>query len=84
MQKVIKAITRKHNELVDIIEQVRAAVQESDIETGIVNVYVQGATAGIMIQENWDDSVQNDVIALLNKLIPAGVWEHDAQDSNGD
>ena len=84
MQKVIKAITRKHNELVDITEQVKTAVQESDIETGIVNVYVQGATAGIMIQENWDDSVQNDVVTLFNKLIPAGVWEHDAQDSNGD
>ena len=37
-----------------------------------------------MIQENWDDSVQNDVISLLNKLIPAGVWEHDRQDNNGD
>lgn len=84
MQKVIKAITRKHNELVDITEQVKAAVRESDIETGVVNVYVQGATAGIMIQENWDDSVQNDVVTLFNKLIPAGVWEHDAQDSNGD
>jgi secondary thiamine-phosphate synthase enzyme len=50
----------------------------------MVNVYVQGATAGIMIQENWDDSVQRDVISLLNKLIPSGVWEHDAQDNNGD
>jgi secondary thiamine-phosphate synthase enzyme len=49
-----------------------------------VNVYVQGATAGIMIQENWDESVQNDVISLFRKLIPAGIWEHDAQDNNGD
>ena len=37
-----------------------------------------------MIQENWDDSVQNDTINLLNKLIPHGVWEHDRQDDNGD
>jgi secondary thiamine-phosphate synthase enzyme len=37
-----------------------------------------------MIQENWDQSVQNDVVKLLNKLIPAGVWLHDAQDNNGD
>ena len=37
-----------------------------------------------MIQENWDDSVQRDVISLLNKLIPNGVWEHDRQDGNGD
>jgi secondary thiamine-phosphate synthase enzyme len=63
---------------------VEAIVAESGVQSGMVNVYVQGATAGIMIQENWDDSVQNDVISLLSKLIPHGVWEHDAQDSNGD
>ena len=28
--------------------------------------------------------MQNDVINLFSKLIPAGVWEHDAQDNNGD
>jgi secondary thiamine-phosphate synthase enzyme len=50
----------------------------------MVNVYAQGATAAIMVQENWDDSVQRDVVSLLNKLIPSGVWEHDAQDNNGD
>jgi len=84
MQKVIKTATAKHNELVDITTQVADVVSSSAVETGIVNVYVQGATAGIMIQENWDESVQNDVISLLRKLIPAGIWEHDAQDNNGD
>ena len=37
-----------------------------------------------MIQENWDASVQTDVVNLLNKLIPQGVWLHDRQDGNGD
>jgi len=37
-----------------------------------------------MIQENWDDSVQRDVVGLLRKLIPQGVWQHDVQDGNGD
>jgi secondary thiamine-phosphate synthase enzyme len=37
-----------------------------------------------MVQENWDESVQTDVVNLLQKLIPAGVWLHDAQDNNGD
>ena len=37
-----------------------------------------------MIQENWDYSVQEDVLNLLEKLIPKGVWEHDKQDGNGD
>ena len=84
MQRTIQIETPAHNGLYDITRQVGAIVAESDVRTGMVNVYVQGATAGIMIQENWDDSVQNDVISLLNKLIPAGVWEHDHQDNNGD
>jgi secondary thiamine-phosphate synthase enzyme len=84
MQRIVKLPTTRHNELVDITRKVEEVVQQSQVNTGIVNVYVQGATAGIMIQENWDQSVQNDVVSLFNKLIPAGVWEHDAQDSNGD
>ena len=84
MQRIIQISTSAHNGLYDITRQVEAIVQESDIKSGLVNVYVQGATAGIMIQENWDESVQNDVVSLLQKLIPQGVWEHDAQDNNGD
>jgi len=84
MQRTIQISTPAHNGLYDITRQVKAVVAESGIQTGMVNVYVQGATAGIMIQENWDQSVQNDVITLLRKLIPSGVWEHDAQDDNGD
>ncbi len=84
MQQTIQLSTPSHNGLYDITRQVEAVVAESEIKNGLVNVYVQGATAGIMIQENWDESVQNDVISLLRKLVPAGVWEHDRQDNNGD
>jgi len=84
MQDFIQLSTNKHNGLYDITENVRSIVKKSGCNMGFVNVYAQGATAGIMIQENWDDSVQNDVITLLNKLIPSGVWQHDRQDNNGD
>jgi len=84
MREVIQIETDKQNGLYDITEEVRHIVKNSKVPEGIVNIYVQGATAGIMIQENWDQSVQNDVISLLKKLIPAGVWEHDMQDNNGD
>jgi secondary thiamine-phosphate synthase enzyme len=84
MQQTIHISTPAHNGLYDITPQVEAIVSESGVQTGMVNVYVQGATAGIMIQENWDESVQTDVVNLLQKLIPAGVWLHDAQDNNGD
>jgi secondary thiamine-phosphate synthase enzyme len=84
MQQTIQISTPAHNGLYDITHEVEDIVIESGVQTGMVNVYAQGATAAIMIQENWDDSVQRDVISLLNKLIPSGVWEHDAQDNNGD
>jgi len=83
-QHIIKIQTDKREGLYDITKEVKNFLNSSNIKTGLLNVYVQGATAGIMIQENWDDSVQNDVIALLKKLIPRGIWEHDKQDGNGD
>ncbi len=84
MQDIIQIATPSQNGLYDITGKVKEIVGRSGISNGMASVYVQGATAAIMIQENWDQSVQNDVITLLSKLIPHGVWEHDAQDSNGD
>ena len=76
--------TDKREQLIDITEQVKSALRNSGVRNGLVNVYAQGATAAIMIQENWDNSVQTDVVDLLRKLIPKGVWLHDQQDGNGD
>lgn len=84
MHQTITIGTEQREELIDITEQVRAIAHESGVRDGLVNVYAQGATAAIMIQENWDESVQTDVIHLLQKLIPRGVWLHDRQDGNGD
>jgi secondary thiamine-phosphate synthase enzyme len=84
MQEVIQISTNRQNGLYDITREVERIVTSSGIVKGIVNVYAQGATAAIMIQENWDQSVQNDVVTLFRKLVPAGIWEHDAQDNNGD
>ncbi|MFP4180732.1 MAG: secondary thiamine-phosphate synthase enzyme YjbQ [Spirochaetaceae bacterium] len=84
MQYSIEVSTSRREELVDITDKVAEAVNKSGVVYGFAHVFVQGATAGIMIQENWDDSIQNDVIALLKKYIPQGIWEHDRQDGNGD
>ena len=84
MREIIQIETHRREVLVDITPQVESVVQQSGIQNGLVSVYAQGATAAIMIQENWDDSVQTDVVNLLAKIIPRGVWLHDAQDGNGD
>lgn len=84
MQETITLQTHQREILIDITPMVEGLVQDSGIAFGMINIYAQGATAAIMIQENWDESVQQDVINLLRKLIPKGVWLHDAQDGNGD
>ncbi|MBN2519414.1 MAG: YjbQ family protein [Bacteroidales bacterium] len=84
MQEIIKITTNKREGLYDITNEVKRIVGKSNVNKGFVNVYAQGATSAIMIQENWDESVQSDVINLLKKLIPQGVWQHDIQDGNGD
>ena len=73
--------TDKREQLIDITERVKECLSESGIANRILTAYAQGA---IMIQENWDDSVQTDVVNLLRQLIPKGVWLHDKQDGNGD
>lgn len=87
-QKIIQFSTQGREDLYDITSEIEkivtAAAEKTEITTGICTVYAQGATAAIMIQENWDHSVQNDVLTLMRKLAPPGVWEHDRQDSNGD
>jgi secondary thiamine-phosphate synthase enzyme len=84
MRENISVETSQREELMDITVQVQETVTQSKVENGLIVLYVQGATAAVMIQENWDESVQTDVVNLLQKLIPRGVWLHDQQDGNGD
>jgi len=84
MRETITLSTPQREILVDITDWVQAVVTRSGIQNGVACLYAQGATAALMIQENWDESVQTDVVNLLRKLIPRGVWLHDAQDGNGD
>jgi secondary thiamine-phosphate synthase enzyme len=84
MRMLISLETRHREELVDITDRVRTAVRETGIRDGLVALYAQGATAALMIQENWDASVPMDVVDCLQRLVPRGVWRHDEQDGNGD
>ena len=84
MRETITIASTQREELIDITDAARAILKRSSIQNGIMHLYAQGATAAIMVQENWDDSVPLDVANLLRQLIPPGVWLHDAQDGNGD
>ena len=84
MQDIITIKTLCREGLYDITSKVDAVLSKSNIDNGLLNIYAQGATAAIMIQENWDESVQTDILNLLKKHIPQGIWQHDIQDGNAD
>ncbi len=84
VRTVLELSTSRREELVDITGLVEQAVRASGVRDGLVALYAQGATAAIMIQENWDESVPEDVVECLRRLVPRGGWRHDRQDGNGD
>lgn len=84
MKKELIIQTGKRQEVIDITEQVKKIVAESKIEEGICLVYTPHATAGIIINENWDPNICDDFLEALSSLIPKGKWRHDAVDGNGD
>ena len=84
MQFIVDFSTREREELVDITDRIRRLVRSHGEGMEICAVYAQGATAAIMVQENWDPNIGADVVACLQRLVPRGVWLHDREDGNGD
>lgn len=82
MRRIITLRTDRREALYDITPAVKASLNDAGIRDGICSLYVRGATAALMIQENWDESVPRDVITMMAKIAPRGVWEHDLQDGD--
>jgi secondary thiamine-phosphate synthase enzyme len=83
MIKEFKIKTNKKQEIIDITSEIKNIVSNSKIEKGICLVYVPHATSGILINENYDKNVCEDIINMLEKLIPQkGNYKHDCIDKN--
>ena len=74
--------TTAHRQMIDLTTRVADIVAETGVDEGLCNVYVTHATAAIVVNENDDPNVCVDVLDLLDRLIPAGVWRHDKVDGN--
>lgn len=68
-QQQISVTTKGHGDMHDITDQVAAAVNESGVNIGIVNVFNVGSTASIGTIE-FEPGLRADMPAILDKLIP--------------
>ncbi|MCI0701619.1 MAG: secondary thiamine-phosphate synthase enzyme YjbQ [Planctomycetia bacterium] len=65
--------TKRRSEFVEITDEVRSAVRESGLKSGVCVVYSPHTTAGITIQENADPDVVRDILLWLDTHIPKDV-----------
>jgi secondary thiamine-phosphate synthase enzyme len=79
----ISVRTGSVRELVDVTDPVRRVVREAGVHTGICHVFVAGATAAIVVHEGDDPQLRDDLLELLDRVVPEGKWRHDRIDDNG-
>ena len=68
--KILTIQTHKKEDLIDITDQIKEAVNSSEIKKGICCVYVPHTTAGVTINENADPSVKEDILMAMRKIVP--------------
>ena len=67
---ILPVKTRSRTELVDITGDVKAAIGEAGVRDGFCMVFVPHTTAAVTINENADPTVKDDMLKVINKIIP--------------
>jgi len=70
-------------ELVDVTAALRE-IAAAHPEASLMTIFSRGATAAVMVQENWDPNIRTDILDCLSSLAPQGRWLHDRVDGNAD
>jgi secondary thiamine-phosphate synthase enzyme len=67
--------------LLEITDQVRAAVADSGIAGGVLTLFVRHTSASLLVQENADPDVQADLERFFTRLVRDGdaLFEHRAE-----
>ena len=70
MVKTLGISTSARSQMVDITQEVAAAVLESGVTRGVCRVFVPHTTAAVTINESADPDVAADILAALDGLVP--------------
>ena len=67
---ILSVKSRIQTELIDITSEIQKAVGSSGIRQGICMLYVPHTTAAVTINESADPSVREDILMVLNQIVP--------------
>ena len=67
---IITIQTQHQTELIDVTEQVQQALRAQNFNDGLCMLYVPHTTAAVTINESADPSVRQDILMVLNRIVP--------------
>ena len=62
--------SKNKTELIDITSKIQDIILSADIGQGLCMLYVPHTTAAITINESADPSVKDDILMIINSIIP--------------
>jgi secondary thiamine-phosphate synthase enzyme len=71
MIQTVQVKSSRRNDFVDITHSVQQVIQKSGVGEGVCHLFIPHTTAAVTINENADPSVTQDIMMMLNKLIPS-------------
>jgi thiamine phosphate synthase YjbQ (UPF0047 family) len=75
--KIITVISNGENEMIDITRQTVEAIELSNLQDGIVVIFVSGSTAAVTTIE-YEPGLKKDFPKMLARLAPSDIeYEHD-------
>ena len=77
--------TRGNCDMIDITEEIAAAIKKSDINSGIATVFITGSTASVTTIE-YEGGVLHDYKDMWDRNVPSNIaYQHDQRwgDGNG-
>ena len=81
--KIIQLKLSKEDDIIDVTKQTSDAVRESELNNGIVNVFVAGSTAAVTTIE-YEPGLRYDFPKMLSRIAPKDIqYLHDETWHNG-
>ncbi|RJQ84610.1 MAG: YjbQ family protein [Desulfobacteraceae bacterium] len=80
MRTTITLKTHAQTEMIDITRQVQQTIDDHRFQEGLCMLYVPHTTAAVTINENADPTVREDLLMVLNRIVP---WKADYRHMEG-
>lgn len=71
--------TEARQDLYEITHRVREIVRTSGIPEGVCVISIPHTTAGVILNENWDDTVRQDLVRALDAIVPPALGYRHAE-----